>query len=365
MRPTVFLGITTLRRIKIITLLLGLICISFIQGTRANEDTMANFSKAPIDSKGLFTNVKGELSQGGLNVRVPFLLRRFGTYFRSSDGAPTLSKNDGAILRANAADELTITVTWVGHATVLVQMHGVTFLTDPIWSNWPSPMPYIGPRRFVEPGIEIDNLPAIDFVVVSHNHYDHLDLPTLKKLAARDANTQFFVPLGNARLLNSQGINNVSEMDWGDTATYKNLTIHCLPTQHWSKRSISDTRKSLWASWAVTGPKKRFYFAGDTGYFPGFKEIGEKLGPFDVAAMPIGAYEPTAMMKASHMDPKEAVMASLDIKADNVLAIHFGTFDLSDEPLAEPPVLFKEAAASTTLGEEKTWVFEIGETREF
>lgn len=354
-----------MRRIKIIALLLTLITTSLSQVATASGDTMAKFTKAPIDDKGLFTNVKGELSQGGLNVRVPFMLRRFGTYFRSSEGAPILSKNDGAALRANALNDEKATVTWVGHATVLVQMHGVTFLTDPIWSDWPSPLAYIGPRRFVEPGIEIDNLPAIDFVVVSHNHYDHLDLPTLKALAQKNADTKFFVPLGNAKLLNSQGIAKVTEMDWGDTATYKDLTIHCLPTQHWSKRSISDTRKTLWSSWAVTGPEKRFYFAGDTGYFSGFKEIGEKLGPFNVAAMPIGAYEPNAMMKASHMDPAESIMASLDLKAERVLAIHFGTFDLSDEPLGEPPVLFRKAAAATTLAGDKTWVFDIGETREF
>ncbi len=354
-----------MRRIKITALLLALISTSLTQITHASEDPMANFTKAPVDEKGLFTNVEGELSQGGLNVRMAFMLRRFGTYFRSSDGAPALSKNDGAALRANALNAEKATITWVGHATVLVQMHGVTFLTDPIWSDWPSPLAYIGPRRFVEPGIEIDNLPKIDFVVVSHNHYDHLDLPTLTALAQRNTDTKFFVPLGNGKLLNSKGIENVTEMNWGDSATYKDLTIHCLPTQHWSKRSISDTRKTLWSSWAVTGPAKRFYFAGDTGYFPGFKEIGEKLGPFDVAAMPIGAYEPTAMMKASHMDPAEAVMATLDIKADKALAIHFGTFDLSDEPLAQPPVLFREAAASTVLAGDKTWVFDIGETREF
>lgn len=324
---------------------------------------MTNFEPAPKDKKGLYTNIQRHLSDGGIGVQLPFMLRRFTTYFRSDKGAPVLKKNDGIALRSNEQNQATIT--WVGHATVLVQMHGVNFITDPIWADWPSPLRFIGPRRFVEPGIDIEDLPVLDFVVVSHNHYDHLDLPTLRALAKRNADTKFFVPMGNARLLRSHGIENAEEMDWGDTTTYKALTIHCLPTQHWSKRSITDTRKTLWSSWAVTGPEKRFYFAGDTGYFSSFEDIGKQLGPFDVAAMPIGAYKPTTMMKFSHMDPLEAVEATLDIKAEQVLAIHFGTFDLSDEPLDEPPVLFKQAAKARGIAEENTWVFDIGETRVF
>jgi N-acyl-phosphatidylethanolamine-hydrolysing phospholipase D len=154
-------------------------------------------------------------------------------------------------------------------------------------------------------------------------------------------------------------------MDWGDTVSFKTATIHCLPTQHWSKRSLTDTRKALWSSWAVTGPQRRFFFAGDTGYFSGFKKIGDKLGPFDLAAVPIGAYEPNAMMKASHMNPEEAVQAALDLRANNAVAMHYGTFNLSDEPLAEPPARFKAAAENTSLGDSHSWILDIGETRKF
>ena len=248
------------------------------------------FEPAPRDESGAFMNRAGELSQGDAGTRFAFMLRRFGTYFRSSEGAPTsVSPGD---LRPEEGNSATATVTWVGHATVLVQMPGVTFLTDPIWSDWPSPIPFIGPRRYVPPGIAIQDLPPIDFVVISHNHYDHLDLPTLKQLAARNAQTQFLVPLGNEQLLRDQGIAQVHAFDWGDSMTINGNTIYCLPTQHWSKRGLTDTNRSLWGSWAVIGAAKRFYFAGDTGYFKGFKAIGEKLGPFDLAAMPIGAYEP-------------------------------------------------------------------------
>jgi N-acyl-phosphatidylethanolamine-hydrolysing phospholipase D len=322
------------------------------------------FTGAPRDKEGRFTNIDGEISHGSIAVRAPFMLRRFGTGFRKSDGAPEITENDGAFVRETAGQD-TPTLTWIGHATVLVQMEQVTFLTDPIWAKRPSPVSFFGPKRYVKPGIKMEDLPAIDFVIISHNHYDHLDLPTLVRLAKRNVETIFFVPLGNAKLLRKHGIDKVQELDWGDTVNYKSALIHCLPSQHWSKRSLSDERKTLWSSWAVTGVERRFYFAGDTGYFSGFKEIGEKLGPFDLVAVPIGAYEPVAMMRASHMNPEEAVQASLDLRTRRVVAIHFGTFDLSDEPVAEPPLRFKKAATNTELGEPNSWVLNIGETREF
>ena len=210
-----------------------------------------------------------------------------------------------------------------------------------------------------------EDLPPIDFVLISHNHYDHLDLPTLRALAERNADTIFFIPLGNGDLLRSQGITNVQELDWGQTASYKGATIHCLPSQHWSKRSLTDERKALWSSWAVTGEQRRFYFAGDSGYFSGFEEIGRKLGPFDLAAVPIGAYAPAAMMHESHMNPEEAVHAAEDLQARAAIAMHFGTFDLSDEPLAEPPIRFGNAAEESLLGRDNAWILDIGETRDF
>ncbi len=319
---------------------------------------------APRGEDGRFTNTVGEIGHGTLAVRFPFMLRRLGTYFRSGADAPERVANDGVFLRENARHSIP-TVTWVGHATLLVQMEHVTFLTDPTWSNRPSPVPLIGPGRFVEPGLRMEDLPPIDFVVVSHNHYDHLDLPTLRALSQRSAETVFYVPLGNGELLRSQRIANVKELDWGETAVYKGTTIHCLPSQHWSKRSLADDQKALWSSWAVTGAKRRFYFAGDTGYFPGFEIIGASLGPFDLAAVPIGAYEPRAMMQESHMNPEEAVRAAIDLRARRAVAMHFGTFDLSDEPLGEPPVRFTAAAHDSSLAEDTAWVLKIGETREF
>jgi N-acyl-phosphatidylethanolamine-hydrolysing phospholipase D len=253
----------------------------------------------------------------------------------------------------------------VGHATLLVQLGHKTFLTDPTWSDTASPVSFAGPKRHVPPGIALAQLPPIDFVVISHNHYDHLDLATLTALAARDARTRFFVPLGNARLLEDEGIAKVSELDWGDHVDLGDVRITCLPTQHWSARGIRDARQALWSSWAVTSGDRRFYFAGDTGAFDGFESIGAALGPFDVAALPIGAYLPVAMMKPFHLNPEEAALAGRAVRAQRILGMHYGTFDLSDEPLDEPPRRFRAAGTEAGYADEDVWVLRIGETRTF
>jgi N-acyl-phosphatidylethanolamine-hydrolysing phospholipase D len=331
----------------------------------AAEPEASPLGPAPRDADGLFTNWVGELPHGTAGIRFPFFLRRLGGAIRSRPGAPERIPNDGAFLRENARHSKP-TVTWIGHATLLVQMEHVSFLTDPIWSDSPSPISFAGPRRFVAPGVALSDLPPIDFVVVSHNH---LDLPTLAALAERSPDTRFFVPLANGELLRDNGIENVTELDWGQSARYAGVQVHCLPAQHWSKRGIGDDRKALWSSWAVTGPERRFYFAGDTGYFEGFARIGRALGPFDLAALPVGAYEPVEMMQASHMNPEQAARAAVDLEAEHALAIHYGTFDLSDEPLEEPPKRFRkaieEAAAAGEIATGAAWVMRIGEVRKF
>jgi len=330
----------------------------------AAEATVGPLGPAPRDVDGRFENLIGELSHGSLAVRFPFFLRRIAGSFRDRPGAPERIANDGALLRENA-EHSTPTVTWIGHSTMLVQMDSVTFLTDPIWSDTPSPVSFAGPRRFVPPGVAMQDLPPIDFVVVSHNHYDHLDLPTLVALAERNPETRFFVPLENGELLRDNGIDNVDELDWGGSIEYASVRVHCLPAQHWSRRGLGDYRKALWSSWAVVGPERRFFFAGDTGYFDGFATIAEALGPFDLAALPIGAYEPLAMMNKSHMNPEEAVQAAIDLRTQNAVAMHYGTFDLSDEPLEDPPRRFRKATEASPLGKNRGWLLRIGETRKF
>jgi len=320
------------------------------------------FGPAPRDDEGRFLNLSGPLERAGPSVTLPFFLRRIGTSLTGRDGFPARVPNDGAFLRENALHSVP-TVTWVGHSTLLVQMDHVSFLTDPTWSDTASPLPF-GPARFVEPGLRLEDLPPVDFVLISHNHYDHLDLPTLRRLAELQPQARFLVPLENGDLLREEGIARVEELDWGDRVIHEGVTVHALPSQHWSRRGLGDMRRALWASWAVAGPERRFYFAGDTGYFDGFAEIGAALGPFDLAAVPIGAYEPQAMMKPSHTTPEEAVQAGRDLDAERIVAIHFGTFDLSDEPLDEPPRRFRAAADAAGYGE-RAWLLDVGETRRF
>jgi N-acyl-phosphatidylethanolamine-hydrolysing phospholipase D len=221
----------------------------------------------------------------------------------------------------------------------------------------------VGPRRVMAPGLRFEDLPRIDFVVVSHDHYDHLDEPTVKRLWAAHR-PRFFVPLGLRAWFAGIGIEDVEELDWWETRTFRGLTIVCLPTQHWSARTLWDQNRRLWASWAVLGRERRFYFGGDTGYYaPIFQEIGRRLGPFDVGAIPIGAYMPRAMMQFSHLTPEEALRVLEDIRARRLVAIHWGTFNLANEPLAEPPVRTEAEARRLGLDPERIWILRHGETR--
>ena len=242
--------------------------------------------------------------------------------------------NDGAALRAVPPSA---TLTWIGHATLLVQVDGLTILTDPQWSDRAGPTSWIGPRRLSPPGLPFESLPRVDVVVISHDHYDHLDLPTVRRLAATH-DPLFLVPLGLKAWFQDNGMTHVEELDWWQEHEQRGVRFVCVPAQHFSQRSLWDASRRLWASWVIAGRERRLYFGGDTGYFDGFKEAGRRLGPFDVAALAIGAYSPAEIMKAVHTTPEEAVQAFVDLDARMMLGIHWGTFDLAEEPLDEPPV---------------------------
>lgn len=268
--------------------------------------------------------------------------------------------------RAELGRHSEATVTWLGHATVLVRHDGVTWLADPTWAERAGPGGFFGARRLAAPPLALADLPPLDFVLISHNHYDHLDLPTLAELHRRQPAARFLVPLGNAELLRAEGIGHVTEHDWGEVARVGGVEVHCLPAQHWSRRGPFDANAALWSSWAVVGTARRVYFGGDTGLsVPLFAAIGRALGPFDLASLPIGAYEPAAMMRPVHLDPEEAVDAARLLDARRILGIHWGTFDLTDEPVGEPPRRFRAAVRAAGLGSDQGWVFRLGETREF
>jgi N-acyl-phosphatidylethanolamine-hydrolysing phospholipase D len=274
---------------------------------------------------------------------------------RSRQGAP-LVPFDSAALEHNPS------ITWIGHATFLVRMDGVTFLTDPIFSERASPVSFAGPKRVQQPGIPLDQLPPVDFAIISHDHYDHTDFDSVKALAKRGV--KFFVPLELGEVVREAGGEAV-ELDWWQSARFGDIEVHCVPSQHFSGRSLTDQAKRLWAGFAVHGPSKRFYHAGDTGYFAGFAEIRERLGPVDLAAVPIGAYDPAEIMRFVHMNPEEAAQAAVDLGAANAVGMHFGTFDLTDEPMDEPPARFQNAANALGYGAERAWVMKVGETRQW
>ncbi len=265
--------------------------------------------------------------------------------------------NDGQFLRENTEE---FTVTWIGHSTLLIQIDGINILTDPIWSERCSPVNFAGPKRHVPPGLAFDDLPEIDVVLISHDHYDHLDKATIKMLGNKPL---YLVPLGVGAILRDWGMTRYSEMDWWDSMKFNGVEIVCVPAQHFSGRSLFNRNKTLWSGWVVRGKNQNFYFAGDTGYFPGFKEIGKRYGPFDLAALPIGAYLPRWFMGPVHLSPDEAVDAYIDLRAKKFVAIHWGTFELADEPLDEPPKALAQALKEKKLSDNDFWVLNHGETR--
>ncbi|KAM9777960.1 N-acyl-phosphatidylethanolamine-hydrolyzing phospholipase D [Neosynchiropus ocellatus] len=237
-------------------------------------------------------------------------------------------------------------VTWLGHASVLVELDGLNILTDPIFSQRASPLQFLGPKRFRGPPCRVEQLPRIHAVLISHSHYDHLDLPTVKSLNSRfGSQLRWFVPLGLLDWMVKAGCEDVMELDWWEQSCVPgrdDVSFVCTPAQHWSKRTPLDTNKALWGSWSVIGPDHRFFFAGDTGYCSSFLEIGRQFGPFDLAAIPIGAYQPREVMRGQHVDPEEAVQIHQDVQAKQSVAVHWGTFALAHEFYLEPPQRLRE-----------------------
>ena len=252
-------------------------------------------------------------------------------------------------------------ITWLGHAAFLMRIGGLIVLTDPYLTANAGPAG-LGPKRFVKCGVPMSDLPRIDVLVLSHNHYDHLDERALALLPHK-SHTTVIVPLKLGSFFRERGFSRVVELDWHETHEVDGVAFSALPVVHWSRRSGFDTNKTLWAGFKITGKDHNLFFGGDSGYGPVFKELGEQYGPFDTALLGIGAYEPRAMMKASHATPEEAVQMAIDLKARRVVGMHWGTVLLTIEPPFEPPERFRIAGDAQGFAREDVWIMAIGETR--
>lgn len=270
--------------------------------------------------------------------------------------AHLVPRGDGKLL---PVPEGKLSVTWVGHATTVVRIGGRTILTDPVWS----PKLPGRSRRMTEPGVRWEDLPKVDAVVISHDHYDHLDHRTILRLP-RD--TAILCGANTARWFHRRGFTQVYELDWWEAAEVGGVRFTFVPAHHWCRRGVRDVCRRLWGSWAIEHAGRRVFFAGDTGYGPNFQEVGRRLGPFEVAILPIGAYDPRWFMKPVHTDPAEAVQAMLDLKARRMVGMHWGTFVLTREPFLEPRerwhAEWAKAAPRLPPGTEM-WDLALGETR--
>ncbi|MCE4554091.1 MBL fold metallo-hydrolase [Roseateles cellulosilyticus] len=321
--------------------------------------------------QGGFQNNYGDFEAKSLAdvLRWRWTATRQGLPKRPVEPIPTMAP-DLAFLQANRGTAQQPAVTWIGHATVLAQLGGLSLLTDPIFSERASPLSFVGPRREQPPGVALAALPHVDLVLVSHNHYDHLDLPTCRALAAQAGGSPLFVvPLGLQRWFQTRGIARVVELDWWQGHHHDGVDVQLVPAQHWSARGIHDRMKTLWGGFAVFAPECHLFFAGDTGYSRDFADIRERLshrqadGGFDIALIPIGAYEPRWFMKEQHVNVEEALNIHADLGAKRSLGVHWGTFELTDEPLDEPPRQLRRQRAERGGTENDFFTLAIGETR--
>ncbi len=252
-------------------------------------------------------------------------------------------------------------VTFINHATFLIRLQGLTILTDPVFSERMGPIKFVGPKRVRSPGINFEMLPKIDVVVISHNHFDHMDLETLTRLDGK-FHPMFVVPIGNGKFLKQQGLQNVTELDWWDKFRVQDKKILLTPAQHWSSRNYIDKCDALWGGYMIYADGVQIYFAGDTGYGSHFAELKKRLGPPQLSLLPVGGYSPRSFMEVNHLNPEDAVKAHIDLGSPISFAMHFGTFQLSDEGIDEPILDLKAAMKKLGVNQDSFKTLDHGES---
>ncbi len=299
----------------------------------------------------------------GKQARALLDVLRWKLKTRSASSPPWIDDVRPAV-PARSLPKQQIRITLVNHSTVLVQANGLNILTDPVWSERASPFSFIGPRRRRAPGVRFEDLPPIDLVLLSHNHYDHLDLPTLRQLMRRHR-SEYVVPLGLAKLFVKHRLGAAHELDWGDSFPFRDVVIHAVPALHFSARGLRDRNRTLWCGYLLETASGPIYFAADTAYGEHFAAIQNRYGPPCVALLPIGAYQPRWFMSAVHMNPEDAVGAHQTLGAQTSVAIHHGTFQLADEALDAPRKELKECLRKTGIDSKRFPVLANGESADF
>ncbi|WP_234413760.1 MBL fold metallo-hydrolase [Ideonella sp. A 288] len=332
-------------------------------------------AEAPHHRSGGFGNNHVEFASKDLTefLRWRWNAVRQGLPRPPQQATPTVAPDLEFIARnARAGEAMVPSATWIGHASTLVQAGGLNILLDPIFSERASPVSIVGPKRAQPPGLALNQLPRVDLVLISHNHYDHLDEPSLLALQRQAGGPpQFVVPLRLKAWLESIGLTRVVELDWWRSHRVGSTEVVLTPVQHWSARGLTDRMATLWGGYAVITPRFSVYYAGDTGYSKDFAETRARLarklprGGFDLAVLPVGGYEPRWFMATQHINPAEAVQIHLDLGARRSMGVHWGTFELTDEPLDQPPRDLAAARQARGLADDAFFVLAIGETRRF
>jgi N-acyl-phosphatidylethanolamine-hydrolysing phospholipase D len=351
------------------TAIISIAILTFFGNSNAQNDSSTKAHHTPTG----FKNNYAQQVNKSFGDFIRWQWESWGLDKTASSPTPSVQADLGLLKTPTAP-----TVTWIGHATALVQANGLNVLIDPIFSERASPVQIFGPKRAQAPGVAMADLPNIDVVLISHNHYDHLDRISVAQLdeKAKTAGktTLFIVPLGLKAWFNGIGIDNVVELDWWEHHTVQGVEFHLTPVQHWSARSVTDRSATLWGGWAVFGADFHWYYAGDTGYSRDFADTAKQFAPrqtealgggFDLALVPVGAYEPRWFMSQQHVNPMESVRIHQDVGAKRSIGVHWGTFALTDEPLDQPPRDLVIARQALGVKEANFSVLAIGESKQF